>query len=587
MTNIPPPVVSHQEANRLLTTALGSPFELEERVIRGVKLRCWKNGPKSLRTVWESTQGRTGEYIAFYDENGVVRERITYPEAHKRVSVLADYLLAAGVVKGDRVAICMRNWTEWILIFWAIVSIGGIAVPINAWLTGPESEYCLTDSGSKVVFCDGERAERLRPHFANLRAAGTTAIVVSRSTEDFPGTVTLSSVFQRHAAAAQKGLPAIEIESDDDATIFYTSGTTGKPKGALATHRGWCSLLMGSPFFIARNFLRRGEPLPTPDPNFTPAFLIVTPLFHATGYAFTQNTTLSGGKIVLMFKWNPEVALKIIQADKITGFGGVPSLVWQMLEHPTLHKYDTSSLMGLTYGGAPSAPELMQEVKRKVPGAIAANGYGMTETCAGIIMNSEEDYLRKPDSVGVVNAAHDVKIMSEDGTREMPTGQIGEIWMKGPNVVKGYWRKPEANAKTFVDGFVKSGDLGYVDEEGFVFIRDRSKDMLIRGGENIYSVEVEDALYSHPSVMEAAVVGIPDRILGELVGAAVQIKPSWAGKVNQQELVNHCKPRLAGFKIPIFIDIGLEELPKNPNGKVLKPTVRDAVVAKYLKQSKL
>ena len=292
------------------------------------------------------------------------------------------------------------------------------------------------------------------------------------------------------------------------------------------------------------------------------------PFFHVTGsHSLLAANTFAGNKLVMMHRWNPERALELIERERITTFGGVPSMVWQVLESPDFAKRDTSSVINVGYGGAPAAPELVRRIREAFPKSSASNGYGLTETSAITTTNAGIDYERKPDSVGVAMPICDLKVMDANGV-ELPRGEIGELYIKGPNVVSGYWNKPQATAQSFSEGFLHTGDLARIDADGFVYILDRAKDMLIRGGENVYCVEVEDVLYGHPAVMDAAVLGIAHRVLGEEVGAVVQL--TTGSTVSVEELQAYARERLAGFKVPVRIELRDEPLPRNANGKILK-----------------
>jgi long-chain acyl-CoA synthetase len=546
-------------------TAPGAPFEMAEMEIRGIRTRVWKNAPPSLRAVLlQARQHGDASFIVYEDE------RLTYAEHDHAVATLARVLIDRfHIAKGDRVAIAMRNFPEWSIAFWAAAAIGAIVVPLNAWMTGAELEYCLADSGSVLLFADAERAERLAPHLPAL--ALRAAIVVRAAGAQPAGMLRFEDVLGTPRLDAS--LPDVEIDPEDDATIFYTSGTTGKPKGALGTQRNICGNLMSLGYAAARAKLRRGEKLPEPGealPKKT--YLLSVPFFHATGcHSVLVATLFSGNKLVLMHRWQPERAMQLIERERVTGFGGVPSMAWQVLESPDFGRYDLSSIESVGYGGAPAAPELVARIKQKFPIAEPGNGYGLTETSSVTTQNVGEDYARKPDSAGLPIPVCDLRVVDPLG-KDVPAGGVGEIWIKGPNVVKGYWNKPEATAQTFTDGWLHSGDIGRIDEEGFVFILDRAKDMLIRGGENIYCVEVEDALYSHPAVMDAAVIGIPHKVLGEEVGAVVQIKPGL--RVSEAELKQHVAQRIAAFKVPVKIELRDEPLPRNANGKILKRDLR-------------
>ncbi|HWI28525.1 MAG TPA: class I adenylate-forming enzyme family protein [Stellaceae bacterium] len=543
-------------------TAPGAPFEMEERPIRGIATRVWKNAPSSLRAVFEASRAYGELPFLVYEE-----ERLSYAEHHRKAAALARALASRfGIAKGDRVAIAMRNFPEWSVAFWAAASAGAIVVPLNAWMTGPELEYCLADCGARVLIADRERAERLAPHLATLPLE---AKLLARGGETLPpGWRRLEETL----AGPGEGLPEVALDPEDDATIFYTSGTTGKPKGALGTHRNICTNLLSIAYSRARTLLRRGETLPAPGTAPKTATLLSVPFFHATGcHSVLCASLYTGNKIVLMYRWDPERAMQLIERERVNSFGGVPSMAWQVIEHPAFQRYDLSSVESIGYGGAPAAPELVARIKARFPKVMPGNGYGLTETSSVTSQNAAEDYQRKPESAGLVIPVCDIRVVDAAG-KDVPDGTIGELWVKGPNVVKGYWNKPEATAASFVGGWLRTGDLVRVDEEGFLYILDRVKDMLIRGGENVYCVEVEDALYSHAAVMDAAVIGIPHRVLGEEVGAVVQVKPGM--RVSEDVLRRHVADRLAAFKVPVRIVLRDEPLPRNANGKILKRELR-------------
>ena len=301
------------------------------------------------------------------------------------------------------------------------------------------------------------------------------------------------------------------------------------------------------------------------------------PFFHATGCFAILNPSLFGGaKLVMMRRWDPVRAFELIERERVTSAGGVPTIAWQLIEHPLRGNYDLSSLESVAYGGAPSAPELVRKIKETFPKSAAGNGWGMTETSATATTHGSEDYEHRPDSCGPAVPVTDLKIMTVEGDRELAIGEVGELWCKGPQVVKGYWNKPEATAQTFVEGWVKTGDLARLDEEGFCFIIDRAKDMLIRGGENIYCIEVENVLYDHPAVMDAALVAIPHKTLGEEPGAVVTLKPG--AEATEAELRAFVAERLAAFKVPVKVLFWHETLPRNANGKILKAELRKLFV---------
>ncbi len=554
------------EVNQTLTGP-GALFEIVETEIRGVSTRVWKNAPPSLRAVLDRSRLHGDLDFLVYED-----ERMNFAEHYGVVATLARRMLEDwGLRKGDRVAIAMRNYPEWSMVFWATVVVGAVSVPLNAWWKGEEFEYGLKDSGSTLLFCDAERASVLAPYLGGL---DLRAAVVARSAGGpAPGFERFEDVIGTPAPDAAP--PDVALDPDDEATIFYTSGTTGKPKGALGTHRNVCSNLVSLAFSQARGALRSGSQFPPPGDRPQQAQLISVPFFHATGcHAILVGNTAFGGKLVMMYKWDPERALELIERERLTSFGGVPSMVWQVLESPSFSSRDLSSVVTVGYGGAPAAPELLRRIKQAFPAVSAGNGYGLTETSSITTFNIGEDYVRKPESVGLPVPVCEVKAVGEGG-KEVPAGEVGELWIKGPNVVKGYWNKPEATEQTFTDGWLHSGDLGRVDDEGFVYVVDRTKDMLIRGGENIYCVEVESVLYDHPEVMDAAVVGIPHRVLGEEVGAVVQLTPG--STLTPEALRDHVAARLAAFKVPARIELRSDPLPRNPSGKILKRELKEAM----------
>lgn len=557
------------EINQLLCQP-GTPFEIIEREIRGINTKTWKNAPPSLRAVVEMTKAHgSNDYIVYGDE------RLTYAEHYKKVAALSQVLVNEfGVKKGDRVALAMRNFPEWPVVFWSVVSIGAIIVPLNAWWTGEELQYGLTDSGASVLFADQERIERLSPYLEQL-ALKQTVLIRASNQATIPNSVTPWEALP-WKSDDNSSIPDIAIEADDSATLFYTSGTTGKPKGALGTHHNICANLLSSAFVRARADVRNGR---TPQKaSAATGFLLSVPFFHATGcHAMLCGNTLAGNKIVLMDKWNPHKAIQLIEQEKLSTFGGVPAMVWQVLESPEFPNHDLSSVTNIGYGGAPAAPELVKRISELFPQVQPSNGYGLTETSALTTSNSAEDYQAKPDSAGAPAPVCELKIVNQQG-ESLPIGEIGELCIKGPQVVAGYWNKPDASAETFRQGWLHTGDLARMDSEGFVYICDRAKDMLIRGGENVYCVEVEDALYSHPDIMDAAVIGLPHRVLGEEVGAMVQIKPN--ASVNENILKDHVASKLAAFKVPIRIDFSDEPLPRNANGKILKNVVKEQMLGK-------
>ena len=577
MTDLAPDwaAVSLAKAREILT-APGMPFEMQTVPIHGRPVRVYKNAPPDLRAVFEASRQWGEREFIIYEA-----ERLSFEAHYRAASTLANILAERyGVKKGDRVVIALRNLPEWSIAFWAGVAMGAVVTPLNGWGTGDDLAYGIRDSGASVVIIDAERLERLKPFFEGLDIKGLIAVRTPRA--QLGGAVAWEDLLGAagdYARLPDRPAPDNQVGPEDGATILYTSGTTGRPKGALGTHRNAISNLISLGYSAARALVRRtGEPAPAP-PADAPqrAMLLPVPLFHVTGSHSVLIPCLAGGvKMVLMYRWSPAKALELIEREKINGLTGVPTMIWQLLECPDFPNRDVSSLDSIGYGGAAAAPELTMRVRELLPAFWPGQGYGATETTSVATANAGEDYLRKPDSVGLPPPVDDIKIIDADGNT-LPPGGVGEICVYGPNVVQEYWSKPEASAAAFVDGWYLTGDIGRMDDEGFVYVMDRIKDMLIRGGENIYCVEIEDALYAHPAVIEAAVVGLPHRVLGEEVGAAVRLREG--AEAGEAELRRHVGKLLPAHKVPVLIHVRREELPRNASGKTLKTVLRDELQA--------
>ncbi len=541
-------------------TAPGAAFEMTEVEVQGVRLRVWKNGPDTLRAVLERSR-------TFGDAPYLVQgaRRISHAAHYAAVARFARLLIDRdGLRKGERVAIAMENRPDWSVAFFAAAAVGAVVTPLNTWWTGPELAYALRDSGAALLIADGRMAERIAPHLPETSVR--TAIAVGG--EAPPPFEQMEDLCEGTVGAVT--LPAVDIAPDDPATIFYTSGTTGPPKGALGTHRNICTVPISRAYGQARALLRAGQSLPAPgEPQNQRASLLAVPLFNATGcHSVLITCACFGIKLVMMDGWDPDDALALIERERITHFGGVPTVLWQVMEAPSFGTRDLSSVEGVAYGGSPAPPELLARIRDKLPAAIPGNGYGLTETSSVTTLNMAGDYDRKPDSVGQPVAVCDLKVVDEAG-QTVAAGETGEIWIRGPNVVGGYWNNSPATEEAFTDGWHRTGDLGRVDDEGFVYLLGRIKDIVIRGGQNVQCMEVEAALHSHAAVMDAAVVGLPHRVLGEEVAAVVQALPGAA--VDEAALVAHAAAKLAPYKVPVRIEVRTVPLPRNANGKVLKP----------------
>jgi long-chain acyl-CoA synthetase len=487
------------------------------------------------------------------------------------------WLAAQGVVRGDRVAIAMRNYPEWLLIYWACVSMGVAAVGMNAWWVAEEIAYALKDAQPKVIFCDGERLVRLleRPGMVANAAVVATRIDDKSNLGELPAGVIPWSEVLAHGGE----LPQVEVDPDDDASIFYTSGTTGFPKGAQLTHRGCIANLYSLIFAGQVTAVATAEATgvkPDPDaPAPIPTALLTTPLFHVTANnCGAYAVTAAGGKLVCMYRWDPKTALTLIEQEKVTSMSGVPVMSRELITHPDFAKHDLSSLVALGGGGAQLPPDLVLKIDSSVQTARPSTGYGMTETCGIITAVSADFFVDRPSSAGPAMPDFEVKCVDDAG-ETVPTGEVGELWVRGAQVIKGYLNRPDATAETITGGWLHTGDIARIDEDGFIYIVDRKKDMVLRGGENVYCAEVEACLYRHPAVAECSVFGVPDERLGEEVAAAVH--PRAGFDLDGASLRDHCAEHMARHKVPRYIWIVGEPLPRNASGKFLRRQLRETL----------
>lgn len=541
-------------------TAPGAPYELRPLDINNVPCRVFVNAPQSLRALYADNV--SDETFVVYED-----ERYTFAEMYSFACRLATHLQSKyNISKGDRVAISMRNYPEWVVGFTAVTSIGAIAVAMNAWWEAEEIEQGLNDCGAKVILADAERLTRLQQVIDNI----DVAVISVRA-----GPQALGTPFADIMAAYPDAqpMPEVEVLPEDPATIFYTSGSTGFPKGAVATHRNIISALLSWELDQQSALLMAG--IDAPQLPYQNATLLAVPLFHATGsHAVYLSCYRSQRKMVCMYKWDADLAAQLIEAEQISSFVAPAAMTGDLVEAAKRGNYALSTLLTVGGGGAPRAPEQVKDIKQSIHSAMPNTGWGMTETNAIGTGIGGQDYLDRPASSGRASAVVDLKIVDEAG-QELPAGQRGELLIRGVSVIHGYWQRPQANAETFVDGWLRTGDVAYLDEEGFLFIVDRIKDLIIRGGENIGCGEVEAALVEHPMVLEACVYAIPDERLGEEVGATVYAK---AG-LDEAELRHFLAQHLAKFKIPAHLCITFEPLPRIASGKIFKRKLREEALA--------
>ena len=545
-------------------TSPGAPFEIREVTVNGQTLKAYASAPPSLREIWLGSAGHgERDYLVYEDE------RWTYADAHRDVASIANWLVAQGVGAGDRVAIAMRNYPEWMLLYWATLSIGATVVGMNAWWVGTEMVYAVEDSRPKVMVCDRERLERFLPHRAE---APSVLLVALRVTDPLPADVVPFSDLLAQGGA----LPPATIDPDSDACIFYTSGTTGRPKGAQLTHRGCVNNLLSLAFWNAVQTIasqRAGRAAPAADGG-QMAALVATPLFHVTANnCVAHGATAAGGKLVHMYKWDAGEALRLIERERVTNFSGVPTMARELLAHPDFATRDVSSLKAVGGGGAQLQPDLVTKIEGANRGR-ASTGYGMTETCGIITANTADFFVDKPASVGPVMPCFEARCVDAAGHDVGPNG-VGELWVKGAQVIRGYLNRPESTAESITDGWLHTGDIARIDEDGFVFIVDRAKDMVLRGGENVFCSEVETVIFEHPDVVECAVFAVPDPRLGEEVGAAVVLTEG--STLTPEALREHCVAHMAKYKVPRYLWLRRELLPRNASGKFLKRELRDTL----------
>ena len=520
-------------------------------------------GPKTLYEYFKLYENHTNKDMIVYED-----ERWTFEESYNLSSAFANALIEEfKISKGDRVAIASRNFPEWIFSFIAITSIGGIVVPMNSWWTSTELEYGLKNCNAKLVIADAERLERINAFKEKLSFETITIRSDTNLENDW------DKISQKYI---NRKMPIIDCNQNDDATIFYTSGSTGHPKGVCSSHRSIISaLLQWMVVATARNI----KDDIVNDDTTQPSCLLTVPLFHVTGsHAQFMLSFLSGRKMVIMYKWSSEEALKLIEKEKITTLNGVPTMTLEVMRDKNRNNYDISSLKELSGGGAARPSTHVEELKSQFPNASPGLGYGLTETNAAGAVISGEDYLKRPGSTGKPTPPlTSIKIMDQDNI-ECKINSVGEIWIKSITNFRCYWKKDEETKEAYYDEWFKSGDLGYLDQDNFLFIVDRAKDIVIRGGENISCLEVEDIINRHNDVLEASVYGIPDERLGEKLCCSLSLKEN--ANFDEKLFKKYLKKYLASFKIPEYFDIHSDKLPRTASGKIYKLELRDELKKK-------
>lgn len=545
-------------------TAAGSPFATTTVTRNGVDYVAFENAPRTMLDIFTAAQAHADKEFLVYEG-----ERWTFAHLLQQAASIGYQLVhELGIRKGDRVAIAMRNYPEWMSACIAIISVGAVAVPLNSWGKARELEFAIEDAGASAVFCDQQRFDLVA---ATLAEKGIPAVIARPEKPNTgAGVYDLANLLSGHETAA---MPTVEVNGDDLALMLYTSGTTGAPKGAVSTHDALCQALQNFEVAAMASAMINPEAIGAMlESGLEPTQMLAVPLFHVSGfYAVFLSALKAGRKVVMLYKWDPEVALKLIEQEKITIANAAPAQLLQLLESPNFDNRDTSSLSSLGAGGSATPPRAARLIDEKVPNGYPGTGWGMTETNAIGTSFTGKPFRNKPRSAGFQQPTVQISVRDEDGN-ELPTGIAGELWIKTPTLIREYWNRPDANAKDFREGWFNTGDIGYFDEDDYLFLSDRAKDMVIRGGENIYPAEIEAVLFDHPDINEAAVFGVPDEAMGEELAAAVV--PREGSTLSPEAVTAYAAEHLAHFKVPHQVWIHTAPLPRNPSGKVLKKDLR-------------
>jgi long-chain acyl-CoA synthetase len=544
-------------------TGPGAPFEVVTETVGGRPQKNFKNRERSLREKIANAALRGDvEFIVYGDR------RISYAEFARLVWGAARVLREQhGFRHGDRLAVLSYNCPEWIVALFGATSLGGIGVGLNGWWSAEELDYGLRDSGSRVLVVD----ERLWPRVEAVARKAPDLEQIFYIGEHAPaGTRPIAELMLPHDTA-----PTDPIDEDDPFVLLYTSGTTGRSKGCITTQRGTISQVIGIIFSRLAAAMLDGPSSPSARSiGGQGVALLSSPLFHVGGLHSNVCALLTAGArmVFLEGRFDPEKVMQVIERERVQSWGAIPTMLHRVVHHPKLADYDLSSLTAVSFGGAPTAPETIEKAREVLPIEPSfANAYGLTETHGVATVNAGRSLLGSKTAAGRVIPVLDLEIRDESG-RALPPGKLGEVCMRGATITPGYWNRPDATAETVRDGWLHTGDLGYVDDDGLLFVVDRAKDMILRGGENVYCVEIENCLADHPEIDEAAIVGVPDAELGERVKAIVRRAPG--ARIDVRGVQAHVAAHLASFKVPELVEFTDEPLPRNPAGKLLKNVLR-------------
>lgn len=539
----------------------GAPWEI---ATDAQGLSYYTNAPANLRDALYVARDHGDREFLIYEG-----ERRTFNQLLDEADALGAALQSVGIGKGDRVALAMRNYPEWMAAFIAIAAIGAVVVPINSWGRPADIHFAVTDAGASLAICDQQRADTAGPLLAE---AGVQVLIARPADANDP-----AGLPNFVAAFAGKQPEHVEIDDEDLALIMYTSGTSGKPKGAASTHRALCQAVYNIECFAIAAAMTNGDLITAMlERGHEPTSLLAVPLFHVSGCHAQFLVNLRGGRrIVMMYKWEVDRALEYIEQERVTTLAAAPSMALDLLEAEGFDSADTSSLFSLGVGGAATPPRVRSLLSAKMPQNFSGTGYGMTETNAQGSSLTGRAFRDSPGTSGFPHPIMEFRIRDDAGA-DLPQGEAGEIWVRGVTVIKEYWNRPDANASDFEDGWMRTGDIGYFDDDGLIYLADRAKDMIIRGGENIYPIEIENELLEHPAVREVAAVGLPHERWGEEVAVRVCLHPG--ASLQEEELLTFAKAHLAGFKVPTRVFISDQLLPRNAANKVLKKEVKAAIL---------
>jgi long-chain acyl-CoA synthetase len=550
-----------QEIARVEATLLGEagPFEVVDIDVGGVTIHSFKNRIRTLRDLLVKSP-EFGDNIYMLATDGTTERRISFAEHARLVaSVAAAFRDRYDVQPGDRVAILGANCPEWVISFWAAISLGAIAVGLNGWSTGPEIRYFLDDCEPKVLIADRKRVERIE---------GDPGVPLVVMEDDFADLETF---------APDAVFGDLDVGEDDPAIILYTSGTTGRPKGAINTHRNVASFLMINFYNGARAMMLTRPPGPDDPPPLPPCQLVSSPLFHVSGLHSAAVMMLATGlkSVWVMGRFDPAVAMRVIQEEQCTGWSFTETLLHRMVNFPDAAKYDLSSIKNIGGGGSPVAPSLIERTREIFPNArrSVGVGYGQTECAALATLNNGQELIDFPLSVGRALPTVELEIRDPMGA-PVAEGVEGEVCVRGPMVMPGYWRRPDATAETITpDRWLRTGDIGRL-EDGRLYLSSRKRDLIFRGGENVYPVEIEKIIEDHPDVEECGVIGVDDPELGQRVKAFVV--PRLGHTIDVDAVRAWCATQLAYYKVPEHWEVREGSLPRNAAGKIMKDLLRDA-----------